>query len=212
MITKGHGLSISAQRPIVPPLTRYGWVLVGLAFAAMVLLWLGGDAVRVALRYEREAVLSGEIWRLLTGHLVHFDLRHLALNLVGAALMVVLFAAGYSMAQWLWILAASVIAIDIGFLWLEPQLIWYVGVSGVLHGVLAAGAVAWWRTESTWMAAALTAIVVSKLGWEQWQGGLHLSGDLPVVVAAHLYGAIGGLFAALVLSVWMGRANDNRPL
>jgi len=196
----------------MPPLSRHGWAMLGLAFATMVLLWLGGDAVRVALRYEREAVLNGEIWRLISGHIVHFDLRHLALNLGGAALMVLLFAANYSWLPWIWILSVSVVAIDIGFLWLEPQLIWYVGVSGVLHGVLAAGAVAWWRTESKWMSAALTAIVVGKLSWEQWQGGLHLSGNMPIIVDAHLYGAIGGLVAALVLNAWMGRAKSNRPL
>jgi rhomboid family GlyGly-CTERM serine protease len=108
----------------------------------MVLLWLGGEPVRAALRYERAAILEGEVWRLFTGHIVHFDLRHLVLNLAGAGLMVLLFATGYAFRHWLWILAASVVAIDVGFFVLEPQLLWYVGVSGVLHGVLAAGAVA----------------------------------------------------------------------
>jgi rhomboid family GlyGly-CTERM serine protease len=178
----------------------------------MVLLWLGGEPVRAALRYERAAILDGELWRLLTGHLVHFDLRHLLLNLGGAALMVLLFATGYSQKHWLWIIAISVACIDLGFLILEPQLIWYVGVSGVLHGVLAAGAVAWWRTEPRWMAAILTAILLGKLAWEQMQGSLQLSGDMPVVVAAHLYGAIGGGIAALTLIFLQGRANAHRPL
>ena len=78
---------------------------------------------------------------------------------------------------------------------LEPQLEWYVGLSGVLHGALAAGAIGWWRHESKPLALALTAVLVGKLAWEQWQGALPLSGDMPVVVDAHLYGAIGGALA-----------------
>ena len=38
---------------------------------------------------------------------------------------------------------ASVAMIDLGFVLFEPQLDWYVGLSGVLHGALAAGAVSW---------------------------------------------------------------------
>lgn len=197
---------------ILPPLSPRAWTLLGLTAAALVLLWLGGEPVRAALRYERAAVLDGEWWRLLTGHIAHFDLRHLLLNLGGAALMVLLFASGYSPKQWLWIIAVSVACIDIGFLILEPQLLWYVGVSGVLHGVLAAGAVAWWRTEPKWMAATLTVIVIGKLAWEQMQGGLQLSGDMTVVVAAHLYGAIGGGIAAAALIILGRRANAHRPL
>ena len=45
--------------------------LVGLLAAVLVLLGLTGDAGRELLRYERSAVLHGEYWRLMTGHLVH---------------------------------------------------------------------------------------------------------------------------------------------
>ena len=70
-----------------------------------------------------------------------------------------------------------------------------MGLSGVLHGALAAGAIGWWRHESRPLALALTAVLVGKLAWEQWHGALPLSGDMPVVVDAHLYGAIGGALA-----------------
>jgi hypothetical protein len=60
--------------------------LVGLLAALLVLLWLTGDAGRELLRYERTAVLHGEYWRLLTGHLVHGSGQHLLLNAVGCRL------------------------------------------------------------------------------------------------------------------------------
>jgi rhomboid family GlyGly-CTERM serine protease len=169
--------------------------LVGLLAAALVLLGLTGDAGRELLRYERMAVFHGEYWRLITGHLVHGSGQHLLLNTVGLALIAALFPREYSLRGWLLVLASSVATIDLGFVFLEPQLQWYVGLSGVLHGALAAGAIGWWKHESRPLALALTAVLIGKLAWEQWHGALPLSGDMPVVVDAHLYGAIGGALA-----------------
>jgi rhomboid family GlyGly-CTERM serine protease len=175
--------------------------LVGLLGAVLVLLGFTGDAGRELLRYEREAVLHGEYWRLVTGHFVHGSGQHLLLNTVGLGLIAALFPREYSLRGWLLILASSIATIDLGFVFLEPQLQWYVGLSGVLHGALAAGAIGWWKHESRPLALALTAVLVAKLAWEQWQGALPLSGDMPVVVAAHLYGAIGGALAGAVLAM-----------
>ncbi|MBL8266755.1 rhombosortase [Steroidobacter sp.] len=165
----------------------------------LVLLSLLGESGRLALRYEREAVLQGEYWRLLTGHLVHGSGQHLALNAAGLGLIAALFPDDYSWREWLLVALFSVLAIDIGLVFYQPQLDWYVGLSGVLHGALAAGAVAWWRHESPRLALLLSGIFVGKLAWEQWHGALPLSGDLAVVVDAHLYGALGGALAAFIL-------------
>ncbi len=172
------------------------WLL-GLLALVVVLLLPFAETARLALRYERSAILAGhEYWRLLTAHVVHGSVFHAMMNLAGLGLIAALFPRHYSVRAWLVIAFASVLAIDIGFLWLEPDLAWYVGLSGVLHGALAAGALAWWRFESKVLAAALTLIFIGKLLWEQWAGALPLSGDLPVIVDAHLYGAIGGVLAA----------------
>lgn len=176
-----------------------GW-LFGLALALLVLLGVGGDSLTEALRYERDAVLAGEWWRLLTAHLVHGSMRHLLLNVAGLALIAALFPRDYSALAWLGVALASMAAINLGFVFYEPQLEWYVGFSGVLHGALAAGAVSWFRRESRPMALALAVILVGKLLWEQTQGAMPLAGDLPVVVDAHLYGALGG--AAAGLGLW----------
>jgi len=176
---------------------------------------MGGDSVQTALRYDRMLVIHGEYWRLFTGHWVHGSLRHMALNAAGALIIAFLFTRTYAVKYWLWILAISLIAIDIGFLALEPQLQWYVGASGVLHGALAAGVVAWWRMESRGMALALSAIVVGKLSWEHWHGALPLAGEMPVIVDAHLYGAIGGAVASAMielLGVYSQRRRDRAPL
>jgi rhomboid family GlyGly-CTERM serine protease len=173
----------------------------GLLGGVAIALACGGEAARLALRYERVAVLHGEYWRLLTGHMVHGSTAHLLLNMVGLALIAGLFPSHYSWRQWLWILLASLASIAVGFVFYEPQLEWYVGLSGLLHGLLAAGALAWWRLESKPLAAALSLVLVAKLAWEQFHGALPFSGDMPVIVDAHLYGALGGFLAGL--GIWL---------
>lgn len=204
---------LNSDKRGVTTVAQGAW-LVGLLVATLVLLSLGKDTARMLFRYDRMAILdAGEYWRLLTGHLVHDSGRHLALNLAGVTCLVVLFPRHYSVGNWLLIAAASVIAIDAGLVWNEPQVAWYVGLSGVLHGVLAAGAIAWWRFESKALALGLTAVVVAKLAWDLSQGGLPLSGDMTVIVAAHLYGALGGAFVGGLIAFrrhrWPG---DARPL
>lgn len=185
------------------PLRRWmsGGSLLGLLIVTVVLLSLLGDTGREWLRYEREAVLQGEYWRLITGHLVHGGWLHLFLNGLGLGLIVMLFPDHYSPRQWLLIALLSLCAIDAGFVFLKPQLEWYVGLSGVLHGVLAAGGVAWWRYERKPLALALSVIFVGKLTFEQLHGALPLSSGMAVVVDAHLYGALGGVIAGTIL--WM---------
>jgi len=163
---------------------------------------LGAGALPV-LRYERSAVLAGEAWRLVTGHLVHADAVHLGWNVLGVLIVAFLFARDYSWRQWLAILAASTVTTDLGFLLLEPQLEWYVGFSGVLHGLMAAGLVAWLRTSRDAITWIVTGLFAAKLAWEHFAGPLPFTAaslELPVVHEAHTYGAIGGVLAGLWLT------------
>ena len=168
---------------------------------------LGADALPV-LRYERSAVLSGEAWRLVTGHLVHADMVHLGWNVLGVLIVAFLVARDYSWRQWLVILGVSIATTDLGFLLLAPQLEWYVGFSGVLHGLMAAGLVAWLRTSRDAITWIVTGLFAAKLAWEHFAGPLPFTAaslELPVVHEAHTYGAIGGALAGLWLTRRMPR-------
>ena len=162
-----------------------------------------------ALPYDRAAILAdGEYWRLVTAHVFHYDLTHLAWNLEGLALVAWLFASEFDLRGWIAILIAATVAVDLGFLLLEPQLEWYVGFSGVLHGLMAAGLCAWlWRKPDA-LTALVAILFALKLGWEHVMGALPFTAStlaIAVIHEAHSYGAIGGA-AVAVWILWRRRA------
>ena len=179
------------------------WVAPLALCAALTLLFAGGSRLTELLRYERASVLEGQWWRLVSGHWVHADARHLGWNVFGILLVWWLFASEYRLRDWALVLLGSTAAIAVGFLAFEPGLDWYVGFSGVLHGAMAAGLVAWLRTARDPLTAFVTVLFAAKLGWEHVHGALPFTSatlSLPVVHQAHTYGAIGGLLVALALT------------
>ncbi len=175
-----------------------GWTLLAVC-ASLLLPVLAGDAGRAALRYDRAGLAAGQWWRLLSAHFVHLDFDHAALNSLGLVLMWALFARDYRPRQWLAIVLGSIAAIDLG-LWLRDSTVaWYVGSSGALHGVMAAGTLAHLRRRDLdgWI---LAAFIVLKLIYEQASGALPFTDShAGVVVDAHLFGVLGGAAIAAVL-------------
>lgn len=159
------------------------------------------------LRYERAMLLDGEIWRLVTGNLTHLGWSHLALNGAGLIMIWLFFENEFSAPQWLLLLLACGLGVTVGLFWLNPQLVWYVGLSGLLHGLFIAGAIQTFRAEPLFSSVMLGGFA-AKLTYEQFRGALPSTAELsggPVVVDAHLYGAIAGLIAGLILLGWRSR-------
>jgi rhomboid family GlyGly-CTERM serine protease len=164
----------------------------------LLLIQAGGAAAESVLRYDRDGLLAGQWWRLLTGHVIHLGYEHAVLDIAGLVLMWALFARDYSPRHWLLIIGLSAIGVDAGLWLLSSTTQWYVGSSGVLHGVLAAGACAhlWRREPDGWL---LVLFLVGKLVYEQTLGALPLTAGGAVIVDAHLYGAVAGAVAAVLL-------------
>lgn len=170
-------------------------LLPGLLIAICTLLMAGGDDVTAALRYQRDAISHGEIWRLLTGNFVHLGWPHLGMNLAGFILIWLLFGRLLSLRQWLITLFVSAAGVGAGLWLLDPALEWYVGLSGLLHGLFVVGIAASLAQgqRAEWL---LLLFLIGKLVWEQLFGALPGSAETAggaVVVDAHLYGAISGL-------------------
>jgi len=172
-----------------------------------IILAIAADTGREWFSLDREAIATGELWRLVSGHLVHLGLPHLLLNIAGLLLIWYLIGSAFNRNQWLLVLLIVIIAVDLGLWFLEPQLFWYVGLSGLLHGLLVAG-IAGSLSARRIDVLVLGIAVLGKLTYEQLVGPLPGSEESTggtVVVAAHLYGAIGGAIGAAWIMIRVRR-------
>ena len=174
---------------------RWIWLLLLLLFLDF--LWALGDAVTLALRYERAAIAGGGWWRLLSAHAVHLDLHHLVLNELGIVLLWALFASDYDAVDWLIVVCAAALGISSGLWWLSPGVSWYVGASGILHAAMASG-IAAHLAGRAWDRWILLVCFLVKLGWEQYADRAGWTAPL-IIVDAHLYGAAIGFVAGAAL-------------
>ncbi|MDJ0748657.1 MAG: rhombosortase [Woeseiaceae bacterium] len=178
---------------------RHSWFLAAAIAFACVSFEVAGW--REVLAYDRGAIGDGQVWRLLTGHFVHLGWAHLMLNLAGVALVIWLVGSVFTSLRWIWVALISVSTIDAGLWIFNPRLDWYVGLSGMLHGLLAAGLLPRLLRRDR-ESIVLGALVLAKLGWEQFGGplpGSESTSGGAVIVDAHLYGVIGGLVAGALL-------------
>ncbi len=147
------------------------------------------------LRFDRQALQSGNWWLLLTGNFVHLNWNHLLLNMTGLLLVVLLVWVNFQASEWAIIVLASSLGVGLGLYVRDPDVSWYVGFSGTLHGLIIAGAIADLRRFPV-NAAVLLVVVIAKLAWEQLYGavpGSESAAGGRVIVNSHLYGAISGL-------------------
>ncbi len=180
-----------------------------LAGAAAVLLLQAAD-LGSTLEYRR-ALLATEPWRLVTGHLVHANWRHAIVNALAWFATARLFAYELPPARQAWLLAASALGASL-LLWLAaPQVAWYRGLSGALHGLFAAAAVLWLAravkvrdagaARRALAPALLLAAVWAKVLAEQLGGAAITNPSwlgVAVVSQSHLFGAGVGTLAALL--------------
>lgn len=156
------------------------------------------------LRYERDAILHGEVWRILTGNLTHASLGHWTVNMVGLWLLWFIYADHRQRRyELIFVLLLTSIGTCAWLLLLEPQLKIYVGLSGALHGLFAAGIILLFKREPK-MQLLFATLLCTKLFYEQFMGPLPGSEKMtrvPVIVDSHLYGAITGLIAGFLLNL-----------
>ncbi|HSN18425.1 MAG TPA: rhombosortase [Gammaproteobacteria bacterium] len=158
------------------------------------LLAAAGEPARTLLRYDRFAIVHGQPWRLFTCNFVHLGLGHLLEDMAGLVLLWLLFEdvlAGWRLPA---VTCVGALAVGIGLYVGDPQVYWYVGISGALDTLWAVGSARLMlkRDRFGWM---LAAILVAKVIYEQAFGALPFStvaSGGEVIVDAHLYGALTG--------------------
>ncbi|HUL64432.1 MAG TPA: rhombosortase [Burkholderiaceae bacterium] len=184
-------------------------------------------ALGSALEY-RYIALAAQPWRGLSGHVVHINWPHVLVNAAAWIIVARLFAQELDPARQLVVLLTTGVVISVGLAILCPQIAWYRGFSGVLHGLFFAGATTWSlrmlvqvRTRSAsaaWLPAALVVGGWIKVALEQPAAGAMPYAEwlgAATVPQAHLLGAACGtafglLFALARGSVAAPAARDQR--
>jgi len=171
---------------------RLPW-LTALLVTLAALLWWSAGTTPEALVFDRSAIDKGELWRLITGHLVHGDAGHAFWD-IGA-----LAAIGTMMeSQGRWRMAgallAGVVAVNACLWWFMPGLDFYCGLSGVLNALFVVAIADLWKMyrHPVFLFGGLG--LGAKLAVEMALGqSLFVSTVWPSVPLAHLAGCIGGL-------------------
>jgi len=167
----------------------------------MVLLQSAGSLAFELLVYERELIgHQHQWWRLWSGHWVHWSAYHLALNVGGLLVWVLLCPMRWTPWRWLGIVAFLSAMVSLWLYANQPQMTRYAGFSGVLHGLFLLGLVPH-ALRRDLIAGLCLLYLVGKIVWEQ-VFGVPLSDaeriGAAVATDAHLAGAIG----ALLLLAW----------
>lgn len=182
-----------------PPAIRLLRSWATLLVAAVALAVFAFPSLDQELLYRRTDLAAGQLWRLWTGHLVHFGWQHLAADLA------VFLAAGV----WLESLAPRAARSFLGLapaaisgllFFADPQLAFYGGLSGVAVGILVLLALVQMRCDRAsprWFWPAVLALVALKVGLEAFSAAPLVASfgpDIKVSTLAHL----GGIACALL--------------
>jgi len=146
--------------------SRFPWLTL-FCLSAATALYLQPEAA-AAFVFDRSALARGQVWRLLTGHLVHWTAPHLLVD--GAAFAIVAAAlerARRPLGALLFIHAAGIG----GFLWWGlPEMAFYGGLSGIGYGLFIYAALALpdpcsrWRRAGQVAAGAAAVKVLLEIG------------------------------------------------
>jgi len=168
---------------------------------SLIIITLVGQKFAPIFLYDRSLILNGEYWRILTCHFVHTGWNHLFLNLTASMLVFSLFFHLYSPLGWLIGAAFCMIGISLSFLLFCPNLEWYIGLSGLLHGLFVMGIIGEIRKGNILFCLGLLA-VTTKLTLEYFIGPSNITNQFInaiVITNAHLSGAIIGCIAAYLI-------------
>lgn len=152
--------------------------------------------------FDRDLINQGQYWRLLSAHFVHLNVIHLALNLAGLTLVLIIFDRTWSLRAWISLIFCSASIQSIAFYLYLPEVKAYVGFSGVIHSLYVAGAVILLQnSQDRVLAIILCVLLTLKLLTENVGQGISATEKIiggHVLVEAHLYGAIIGIIFAVI--------------
>ena len=181
----------SARSSAVPVVT--------LALAAAAIIVALAPSLQRLLVLDRGRVASGELWRIVTGNLVHFSAPHLFYDLL--VVVVVGWMVERSGRTLVPVLALSSVIVGTAVLMFAPEIERYGGLSGVACALVVVHALNGMAAKGLTRIAAVAILVLlaAKLAWEARTGGFlfvsDAGGAIRGVPVAHFAGAAAGVIA-----------------
>ena len=178
------------------------------------ILWLMGDSTLNALMYHRDAIISGEFWRYLSGHLVHSNGWHLLLNLASLTMIGLLFSSHLSIILWALVFVLSGVMISSGYFFVAVQFQSYVGLSAILYAVIIIGALLDIKQQPL-IAVLVLVVVTGRVIWQQFSGSMESLASIiedRVAIESHLFGIISGYIQGFALLLWQYKKAPNPAL
>jgi rhomboid family GlyGly-CTERM serine protease len=174
----------------------FPWMTLVMALASTAALLF--ESVSNRLIYDRSLIFKGELWRLWSGHVVHFGLSHFTWNLA------VFLPSGIWLerlwpATTRWFYLFSPLVISAALLLLDPTLTRYAGLSGIATGMLVLLAclqLGRSKEEPAWFWVSVLVLVGIKIGIELFTGApVFVSGfgDIRTVPLAHIVGIVSAV-------------------
>ena len=166
-----------------------------LVLLATFIIYLFEPQASQVLAYYHTGIAQFELWRLISATFCHTNFNHLIMNIAGLIITLLLFIDTFKATNILPIIIFNSLFIGLALFLFEPTVIWYVGLSGVLHGLFCYGVANDINNKDPW-GYLLGAGIAIKMAYEQFYGAQETTIKLinaPVLVDAHLYGAIAGL-------------------
>jgi len=151
--------------------------------------------------YQRNLVMQGEVWRVLSGHFFHTNGFHFLLNGAAVVMLWALHGQFYTIKKYLIVFWVTAVICAVGIHWFSLNIDQYVGLSGILHGLFIWGAIEDIKAKEQTGYLLLIGVIL-KIAHEQYYGASADVAELigaNVAINAHLWGAIGGVIAAIIL-------------
>ena len=164
------------------------------------ILALLNDPVSDFLRFDRSAIANGQLWRLITANLLHTNFNHMLINSAGLWLIWGIFwDIGNKKTQWSFLLFPILLNTSILY-FLVPEVNYYVGLSGALHGTIIAFGIADFNSNKLTSIGLIIGVSI-KIAYELIMGSSEWTTsfiEADVVEEAHLWGAVSGLITGLI--------------
>lgn len=184
-------------------ITNSGNITLHIAFITIALIGL--QVLQSDLVFQRHAINDGEFWRIITGNLVHTNIPHLVMNITGLWLFWMLFDENLTASLLYFSLLVTGLTVGIGIYLLNPELIWYAGLSGSLYGLYIIGATSALCNKDYISSIPVLMLIPGKLFIDATQKGMsNVSAELigaPVATDAHFYGFFSAIFISILIVI-----------